>query len=387
MLRINLLPEYVRQRRLTKKLIPLFVGIFLLCVALPLGYYFKMQSDYNTLAEHTETAEAAKTANDALEALAVSTKAKVAPIQAKLDFVDAVHAYTRKWVALYNTLADTSPKHSFIYSGVSVSGATMTIKAYSPSVEEVGRYLQAMYREPDFVTVAVDKIPGYPNNIRHLYYLDTVKPQNLVFADGASGSAGGGGGGGGYPGGGGGGYPGGGGGGYPGGGGARGGGNAPTGYNADTLGPNGAGNIPPDVGPPPAELTGGVSSTGGGGGYPGGGGGGYPGGGGGGQGGGYSLRYQQLVLHNVYPFANPDVRPAILRQALRRVRVVTVPKGFDITVTATLKNPLSPPTYGGTTAAATPGGGGGSPYPGGGGSPYPGGGSPYPGGGYPGAKS
>ena len=89
------------------------------------------------------------------------------------------------WVKLYNTLADTSPKSSFIYSDAAVSGATMTIKAYSPSVEEVGRYLQAMYHEPDFQTVAVDQVPGYPDNVRHLYYLNGT----MVFADGASGSS------------------------------------------------------------------------------------------------------------------------------------------------------------------------------------------------------
>jgi Tfp pilus assembly protein PilN len=197
MLRINLLPSYIGQRRLTKKLIPLFAGLFLLSVGLPLFGYVTMQTHLKQLTEDADTAETGKKHTDDLKAQAASTLAKVKPIQDKLDFVTAVHTYTRTWVTLLNTLADKSPKNSFIYSGVSVNGPIMTIKAYTPSVEEVGRYLQAMYQEPDFTSVSVDKLPAYPDNIRHLYYLGKV----LVFADGASGSSSGGGGG--YPGGGG----------------------------------------------------------------------------------------------------------------------------------------------------------------------------------------
>ena len=397
MLRINLLPSYIGQRRLTKKLIPLFAGIFLLSVGLPLFGYVTMQAHLKQLTEDADTAETGKKHTDDLKAQAASTLAKVKPIQDNLDFVTAVHKYTQTWVTLYNTLADKSPKSSFIYNGVSVNGPVMTINAYTPSVEEVGRYLQAMYQEPDFTSVTVDKLPAYPDNIRHLYYLGKV----LVFADGASNSSSGGGSGGGYPGGGGGGsrgggYPGAAGGssggsGYPGGGGggSRGGGGTaantgPPGFNPDTLGPNAPGNVPPGVGPPPAELTGGAPT---------GGGNGYPGGGGGGQAGGYSVAFLTEALRGVSPFATPEAQARMIQNALRRVRVVTVPKGFDITVTATLKNPLSPPTLPGSAPAGGAfGGGGAGSYPGGGGSPggagsYPGGGSPggagrYPGGGH-----
>ena len=160
MLRINLLPSYVTQRRLTKRLIPVFAVILLLSVALPLAAYFSMKTHLTDLTQQAETAEAAKTANDALESQARSTTAQVKPIQDKLDFVAAVHKYNRDQVALINTVADVDPGGNahFIYSGIAPGAgyATMVIKAYSPSVEQVGRYLQAMFLQPVLSSVSVD---------------------------------------------------------------------------------------------------------------------------------------------------------------------------------------------------------------------------------------
>lgn len=347
MLRINLLPSYVQQRRLTKKLVPLFAAIFALCVAAPLALFAYQRSQLATLTQQANDAVAGKGKTDALKAQAATTIAQVAPIQAKLQFADDCNDHIRQVVALWNRLADTTPKSSFIYTGASVSGTTMSIKAYSPSVEEVGRYLQVMYHEPDFVTVAVDHIPAYPENVRRLYFYHGA----LVFADGASGSGaaqGGSQGGGGS-------YPSGqqGGGGYPGGRGQQGGGQqsggqqsggqaagAPTDYTPDALGPNGPSNIPADVGPPPPQFAGvSAGNTSG------------QGGAQGGSTGGYSERFLRIAGKDISPFAPPAVRDQILAKRLRQVVSVTVPKGFDINVTATLKQALTLPTLPGAAPA------------------------------------
>ena len=358
MLRINLLPSYVSQRRLTKRLVVAFAALFILCVLAPLAIYASMVHHLNDVSAQADSAEAGKKITDARKAQAAAAIASIKPIQDKLDFVTAVHAYNRQQVALYNTLADTSPKSSLIYTDASYSASTMSIKAYSPSVDVVGRYLQAMYQEPDFQTVAVDKIPGYPDNVRHLYYLNG----KMVFADGATGSTGGGGqqgsqsssqgrGQGGFPGGG----PGGGGspsGGY--GGGQSGSSTGPAGYTLANLGPNGPTNLPAGVGPPPAELTGGATASAQGGGQ-----GGVGQGSGAGQAGGYSPAFLAIADRNLSPFILPEAREAIHRQFLRRVVMVSAPKGFDINVTATLKQPLTAPTLPGTAPAAGAGRGAG----------------------------
>ncbi len=358
MLRINLLPSYVSQRRLTKRLVVAFAALFVLCVLAPLAIYASMVHHLNDVSAQADSAEAGKKITDARKAQAAAAIASIKPIQDKLDFVTAVHAYNRQQVALYNTLADTSPKSSLIYTDASYSASTMSIKAYSPSVGVVGRYLQAMYQEPDFQTVAVDKVPGYPDNVRHLYYLNG----KMVFADGASGSTSTGGqqgsqsssqgrGQGGFPGGG----PGGGGspsGGY--GGGQSGSSTGPAGYTLANLGPNGPTNLPAGVGPPPAELTGGATAS-----TQGGGQGGVGQGSGAGQAGGYSPAFLAIADRNLSPFILPEAREAIHRQFLRRVVMVSAPKGFDINVTATLKQPLTAPTLPGSAPAAGAGRGAG----------------------------
>ena len=369
MLRINLLPSYVQQRRLTKRLVPPFILLFALCVAAPLAGYIYERNQLAKLTQDANAAVTGKSTTDALKTQATTTIAQVAPIQAKLQFVDDCYDHIRQVVALWNRLADTTPKSSFIYTGASVSGTTMSIKAYTPSVEEVGRYLQVMYHEPDFVTVAVDHIPAYPENVRHLYFLHGV----LVFADGASGggaatqgSYGGGGQGGSGS------YPGGQGGGYPSGGqgsGQQGGGQAsagaPANWTPDALGPNGPSNIPAGVGPPPSQLTGGAGT------------GNTQGQGGntqGGSAGGYSERFLQIAGKGISPFASPAVREQIYAKKLRQVVPVTVPKGFDINVTATLKQALTLPSLPGAApagGASGPGRGPGGPggYPGSSGPP------------------
>ena len=335
MLRINLLPPYVSQRRLTRKLVPAFIAVFALCVAAPLAVYFYLHNQLVALTQQASDAVAGKAKTDSYKAEATTTLAQVGPITAKLKFVDADYAYIRKWVALYNTLADTTPKSSFIYTGATVTGATMAIKAYSPSVEEVGRYLQVMYHEPDFTTVAVDHIPAYPDNIRHLYYYNGV----LVFADGATGSGSAAAQGGGFTGG-------------PAGGQA--GAGAPANYPPAARGPNGPANTPPGVGPPPPELAGDYGAAGAGGraGSPGVG---SPGGGT--QAGTYSEKFLAVAGRNISPFATPAIRELLLQKALHHVVRKTVSRGFDINVTATLKEPLTPPALPGSAPAggAAPG--------------------------------
>ena len=357
MLRINLLPPYVQQRRLTKKLVPLFVGLFLASVALPLVAYAILHSHLVKLTQDASDAVAGKAKTDNYKAEASTTISQVAPIQAKLQFVTDVDAYPRKWVALYSTLADTTPRSSFLYTGASVAGTTMAIKAYSPSVEEVGRYLQVMYHEPDFTSVVVDKIPAYPENIRHLYFYG----KTLVFADGATAGAGGGGNTAGAFGGFRGGPPSG----FAGAGGQGGAGQAtagaPANYTPSALGPNGATNLPSGVGPPPPEIAvGGTGGTtaGGGGGTPG-----FAGGGGGGTGqlGTYSENFLRVAGRDINPFASPQARDLILQKRLRQVVVKTVPKGFDINVTAMLKEVLTPPGLPGSAPAAGVAGRGGPP--------------------------
>ena len=115
---------------------------------------------------------------DGLKQKATDTTAQIQPIQDKVDFVTAVHKYHMALVRIYYTLAQYTDS-KVIYSDAAYSGTTMTVHAYTPSLAEVGRYLQRMYHNiqvdtgPNavFSNVSIDHVPGYPEGYVYKYYV------------------------------------------------------------------------------------------------------------------------------------------------------------------------------------------------------------------------
>lgn len=396
MLRINLLPGYVTQRRKVKSAIVLWVIVLALCFFGPMAVYVGMRTHQKDLEAQATDAETKQKATQDLRTLAVSTIAQIAPIQADLNFVKLVHDYNREWAALYAVLAQyTDP--NMIYTDAATNGAIMTIKAHSPSVAEVGRYLQAIYKEPDFKTVSIDKLPGYPENVLSKVYLGS-KLIGIIDQNGGTGGSSGGSSS------------------Y----GGSGGGSSQTsgqnsrygqavvgggGQNGSSGGSSYGGSSSYGGGSSSSSYGGSSSSSYGSGGSSSGGFGSAYGSGAsaygssGGQNGGtdatgallataaslpsgikldtafLSTAINQRISQQVTPFSPPDmaqrITAAVIRDAARRVRIVPAPKDFDLTVTAELKNPLTPPAAPGAPAIpAGPGGSGGYPgsgYPGSGG--------------------
>jgi len=381
MLRINLLPTYVNQRRQVRLMSVLFVVLFAVLTAGSLALYFAKHSIQRDLEAKATDAETKQKATQGLRALATSTLAQVAPIQANLDFVKAVHDYARQWASLYATLAQyTDPR--MIYTDAAVSGTTMAIKAYTPSISEVGRYMQAIYKEPDFTSVGIDKLPGYPDNVISQVYLDGrligIIDQTGNGQGGSGGSSS-----------------------YGGGGGQT--SSATSRYGTAQVGDsgqNGSSGGSSSYGGSSSSSSYG-SSSGSSSGYPGSSSGSSSGGFGssssaygssGGQGGGASPTAGLLaseanlpsgaaldtsmvdaaIARQITPFTPPDRQQTIVQDTVRsyarRIRVVPAPKGFGLNVTAVLKKALTPPALPGSPAAPTGLGG----YPGGSPGGYPG---------------
>jgi len=159
MLRINLLPAYVGQKRLNKKMTAAFTAAFIIVVGGLLGWEFLIlrPADANETTMAND-AVAAKAYLDSETALAASTLAAAAPVQANIQFYHDVQTYNASYPDLYEEVARfTSPK--ILYTSMAVDGQTLTIDAYTPSIEELGRYLQVMYHEPDITSVSVASIP------------------------------------------------------------------------------------------------------------------------------------------------------------------------------------------------------------------------------------
>lgn len=195
MLRINLLPAYIAERRKTRLTIVAFSAAFLGVVAGVVAFYIFMLGQVTNLEQQAvnETTEAQRVTKIGTDADQIAQG--IQPLAEKVGFIESVRWYNTLRNRIYTNMAAYTTK-DIEYSSMAAGGQTVTADAFAKDPESIARYLIAMYNNPDLSAVSVAANFGWqdPN------------------AQGAGGFGGGGrlpGGAGGYPGGG---YPGGGGG-------------------------------------------------------------------------------------------------------------------------------------------------------------------------------
>lgn len=165
MLRINLLPSYVAQRRKVAALRVLFFLGFIAIVAAGAGYYLYLVPQVANMTQQATTAQNDKAKIDSLNSQADSITAQVGPILSKVKFYQDVLKYNPQMGELYSRVARwTSPK--IYYTSMAVSGSTLDIKGYTKSIADMGQYLQYMYTEPDVSSVTLTTaLPSYSNAV------------------------------------------------------------------------------------------------------------------------------------------------------------------------------------------------------------------------------
>jgi hypothetical protein len=171
MIRVDLLPAYVGIRRWIYRAGLFSTILFGVTIAGGAWKAVAMKAQQTYIEKQAADAQEAKQDNDNITAEAQAVTTAIQPTADKLAFVGKVWDYNTQWVQLYETLARYTDL-KVIYSGAAVSGSTMTIKAYAPSIAEIGRYLERIYEEPDFKQVSIDHLPGYPGALVKKYYLD-----------------------------------------------------------------------------------------------------------------------------------------------------------------------------------------------------------------------
>jgi len=168
MLRINLLPAYIAERRKTQAAIAISAILLVLpCIGLLIFYgsLKKQVADEEQLATETETRKAAV---DAITSLASQTRAKIAPLQDKVHFVEDVRFYNTLRPRIYTQAARyTIPRVE--YNAMSVTGNALTIGGFvsgangKEAVQNFGRYLITFFGNPDITALSVAGLPGYPS--------------------------------------------------------------------------------------------------------------------------------------------------------------------------------------------------------------------------------
>lgn len=163
MIKINLLPKSINEKKIVKNTAILFAVLVVLILAGGVGY------TQMVLVPQVQAEEQLATETEALEKEVVAIEgerdawtAKIPPIKSKLDFINNVLEYNKKYPKLYEDIAKwTYEKVSL--TGLACDGTQVSMTARARSLDDLGRYLLNMYRATDlFTEVTISGVPGYP---------------------------------------------------------------------------------------------------------------------------------------------------------------------------------------------------------------------------------
>lgn len=163
MIKINLLPRTINERRAVKNTAILF-GALVVAVVLIGVLYTQL-----FLIPQVQAEELLATQTEALEKEVVKIEAdtkdvresKIPPIQQKLDFIKGVLDYNLKYPKLYQDIAKWTYE-KVGYAALTCDGTQVTMAAHARSLDDLGRFLLNMYRATDlFTEVTISGVPGY----------------------------------------------------------------------------------------------------------------------------------------------------------------------------------------------------------------------------------
>ncbi len=187
MIKINLLPKTINEKRIIRSIAILMGVIFVAVVAAGLTFNMKLTAKSDDMEKQATDAEARKTHVDGINSETQSVVAKTKPIKTKTDFINDVLEYNVKVAELYEQITRWAYE-KVEYRSLQFNGTNVRMQARVKSLDDLGRYLLNMYRATDlFTQVTIDGVPGYPRKSRSLlsmagYYggYDQAAPYDLA---------------------------------------------------------------------------------------------------------------------------------------------------------------------------------------------------------------
>jgi hypothetical protein len=163
-LKINLLPPYILEKRKVRRAALLFGILFVALIAGMLAWWAKLGSQERDLQTRLADMQQKAAMVTAKQAMVAAEKAKSPIIQNKVKFIEDVMAYNLKAPKLYEELAKYTYSR-ILYASVQPSGNQITIQAHARSVGDCGRYLLNMYRASHiFSSVGISAVPGWSSD-------------------------------------------------------------------------------------------------------------------------------------------------------------------------------------------------------------------------------
>jgi len=161
-MKLNLVPDYVRQRKVNKQIVALLVVLFVVVNAAMVFWMIQTQSRLAELQEEKTTLEAQASQVDQYVQQAQGLIQTAQITLAKSEFVKMVQRQNLRYPELFSQVAQyTSPRVRYYQLQVA-QGNQLQITAFAKGPKEIGLYLQTMYECPLFSAVSLTtQTPGY----------------------------------------------------------------------------------------------------------------------------------------------------------------------------------------------------------------------------------
>ncbi len=161
-MKLNLVPDYVRQRKVNKQIIALLVLLFLVVNAGMAFWMVSAQGQLRELQARKSELETQAQQVDSLVNQANSLIDSAVILLAKTEWVKRVQKHNLRYPEIYSELSRyTSPRVRYEQLQIA-QGNQMQISAYTKGIREIGLYLQTMYSCPLFSSVSLTtQMPGY----------------------------------------------------------------------------------------------------------------------------------------------------------------------------------------------------------------------------------
>ena len=162
MIKINLLPKSIYQKRTVKRTAMLFAVILVAVIAAGITYSVKLAADVRDMEQQASDAEAWESRVKQIQAQAQGVRSSAEPIKWKLDHINAVLEYNVQYPKLYEEIAKWTYE-KVNYTSMQSNGSAVAMTARVKTLDDLGRYLLNMYRATDlFTQVSISGVPGYP---------------------------------------------------------------------------------------------------------------------------------------------------------------------------------------------------------------------------------
>lgn len=164
-MKLNLVPDYVRQRKVNKQIIALLVVLFIIVNAAMAFWMVSAQGRLRTLQDEKANLEMQAQQVDSLYNQANQLIDSAAIALGKTEWVKRVQEHNLKYPELYSDVSRyTSPRVRYASMQVA-QGTQLQLAGFTKGIRELGLYLQTMYKCPLFTAVSLTSasLPGYPS--------------------------------------------------------------------------------------------------------------------------------------------------------------------------------------------------------------------------------